>query len=1414
MSVSLSPSNLYAEKVFAEHPLSLWSLDDNADYIALIESNGLPDSPLDQRNMIYNWQNASGFVSVGNIFAYNVTRTNRFWNPNVVGSSSGWDTTEPSVSLSVSSANNLFGATSLRVLDTTGNSGIVSDKLKISVTPNSNYSFSFYVKGQAGKTIRVSWTEYDSLNVATTEGVPQSVFETSGVWDRFEISGTTKPTTNKISLNILNDTGGSHTFYLDGFLFELGLDAQDYFDGSFTNAYWNGVANDSTSTLSYSPDIATVGTPPFPNLPTSKLTNFSGGVFSETMDYYSNPIFNTLQLSQTLKTVSFSSYFFFEKQNVQSVRLGYRYDSTNYYATFDVSSFSNRWLFLSKTFDFSAVPLNKNVSFFFEFVLKNDQEETPIYVNGQNVGQWAEEFCGVSVGAVAEARPENIVGIEDYCDSVITANAYGLSSLNGYYLIKNGQLLGKNTGIPLVFGAANLTALSPNPTGGPSVIVPGYGFLNDSGKNTVYTSEFWIRVNANTLAPRKIFGPLASNDGLYVDGSFLTLNIGSKYQSHYMSEWYRPMLVHITYFDNTATLTINGEQVFTIQLDDSDLNFPAKSIDGVDQDWLGFYAYPDVPQVEIDCVGIYSYRIPEVVAKRRWVFGQGVDIPENLNSAYNGTSVVVDYSFANYSNNYGYPNNASWGQGIIENAAVENSVLSTPTYSLPTANFDLLTAENWYTDLTSISGGAKITLRPNTSWDEVNGYLLFDQLSLLRQGTTAIYGIFEAAITEDSPKESIIFKIEDESTGEYFAAILNEKDSVDGTTISLIEYRFKSASSSEVLISTGGDVTKGNTFAVGLNFDKYATYFASGLPRFFSNKSRLKVYLAGDKSYSRTFAGTIVRFGFCTPRNFAKIQLLFNPDSGTVDSFPQIYDAGDDYFGNAGNNTEDPLGSASTNSVWEQVVDGGTYANLPTYSVDANNPVAGILYEHVASYTLTPKEYFGEKTIDIATDSYWEDYVPLKYFGKNVLDQNGDIDYGLDFLQFNLDHPKPIFLNPDGNTFNTVLSEVRCYVTFQYANQTDIKYQSWFTDFVGAPKNGVIVPDENWMTTLYEVVDGTVVYVPRGVDFEALTVHVHLEFPVDGILNKKVKLKNLQISGKALDSIRPNKVGTRFGTAIYPYKRFGNYFDYKQASPYTIYKGSTPYMYLTRTSGIQPVGTFGATEDRGIAIPINSSLSSRYRLTAIQATVRFEDYQFPTTPLKIAEIDGKDKDLEFFIVSTHPDKIRAKIYAIDTSTGQEALAIKYYLNGDLVVKPEISLNEWNMLGLSFGNSIDLDSAIGAIRFTGPIMFNNLSFYEETAFQRQQSALYRQWYGVKNGVDPDTDADPMVLEWDDWNGGTWNDVLVISGVEEYGVSPTDIYSAYTGTNKIIVSDGTGVQLGNYAYTVYKDVVITTQTITPV
>ena len=71
------------------------------------------------------------------------------------------------------------------------------------------------------------------------------------------------------------------------------------------------------------------------------------------------------------------------------------------------------------------------------------------------------------------------------------------------------------------------------------------------------------------------------------------------------------------------------------------------------------------------------------MAKRRWVYGQGVISAESINSSYGGTSAFIDYPFADYTSNYNYPSFASWQQGAFDNLATTNTALTTPQYSLP-----------------------------------------------------------------------------------------------------------------------------------------------------------------------------------------------------------------------------------------------------------------------------------------------------------------------------------------------------------------------------------------------------------------------------------------------------------------------------------------------------------------------------------------------------------------------------------------------------------------------------------------------------------------------------------------------------------------------------------------------------------
>ena len=113
--------------------------------------------------------------------------------------------------------------------------------------------------------------------------------------------------------------------------------------------------------------------------------------------------------------------------------------------------------------------------------------------------------------------------------------------------------------------------------------------------------------------------------------------------------------------------------------------------------------------------------------------------------------------------------------------------------------------------------------------------------------------------------------------------------------------------------------------------------------------------------------------------------------------------------------------------------------------------------------------------------------------------------------------------------------------------------------------------------------------------------------------------------------------------------------------------------------------------------------------------------------------------------------------------------------------------------------LDFSYFEGAIRLTGPLLFNNISFYQSTNLQEVQNVSERPWFRVKvlNSTD---------LDWKFWNTGSfnWNKVLVLSETSYYGVNPSEVYKSYTGTNKIIVDDDKVLRFGNYKYTGYSDI----------
>ena len=1144
----------------------------------------------------------------------------------------------------------------------------------------------------------------------------------------------------------------------------------------------------------------------------------------------SNDIMNLQDFNKYLRTFSIGGYFYSESAYVAGFEIGYQYTDTTsgqnvtHLKNYD-SIINNNWVFISETFDTPPDDSSIRLVFKINFIGGSETEDV-FLVNGISLGQWSEEFASTSLGVQAINIPSTISLAPQ---KGVVSKCYGLQELDAYYLVSDNMLKAKNSGIPIVYGTSGLTTLYPN-TDLPSLIIPGSGFLNESGKFKQYTFETWLRINSYSNDRKRIIGPIASEDGIYVDGPSIGLKIGNEYGAYYVGEWTRPMLVHMRVGKDTASLVINGQEVISLNYLTESLSLPSMlNSNDKDQDWIGFYAYDDIYPIEVDCVGIYPYIVATAVAKRRFVFGQGVDIPENINTSYSGTSVFIDYSFADYTSNYSYPKIGSWNQAFNDNTSIINKSLSVVSHPLPETILSSKTEEELLLDCKVIQSSDTrnfLSFRPNTSWNSVSGYLFFKNFDFIKTPISAFYGCFRLPATSSSVQT--LFKIEKENTNSYFLIqLLNNQISY------VINYNGTSETIYSPLVAEPGELVD-----VGLNIPAFVSRFGNPASDFFGSLSDLRMYVGGDKNGLSTFTGKIYNVGVCTAYNFQKIRFLFNEIGVPIWN-------------------EDLFAVYQNNQLIN--VDGGIdTTSMPPYgglTDTANGALTGggvsvaeedSLLDHVASYTLLPEMVFDTYKLTVSASAYWEDQLPLTYFAESVLDKRGDQYFDLDFIQFNIDYPIPsktiaIETEPEPWTYAELSDEygtpiqrtytsldnylftgyndyddlknkiakdyrydtdgsiVKTYVTFQYtelgANQT----YYYFTKTERPSRNGVLIPGSDWMTTKYEVVDNMIIYPPTGVDFNDLSIVTHIEMNVKDSQTNNVSIKKLSYASQALNESDASPIGTRFGTSIYPYTKTGIYYNFKKNNPFAIYTGSSPYLYLTKTSGIQLKGKYDPLVNRGLVIPVNESRAEGFKAIAMQMAVRFDGDYFPYAPTQIFEIQSKDSYIKFYMVANDPSGRRAKIYAIDAKTGLVQNGIGFYWNGKIVKEPIITLQEWGFLGINFMNSLNFSFFEGAVRLTGPLLFNSISYYQSTNLQEVQNVAERPWFRVKVlGSYP--------LDWEFWDSPSfnWNNVLVLSETSYYGVDPSNVYKSYTGTNKIIVDDDRTVDFGEYSYTIFTDV----------
>lgn len=1079
-----------------------------------------------------------------------------------------------------------------------------------------------------------------------------------------------------------------------------------------------------------------------------------------------------VDLDDSLATFSLSSFIKIMQGYIVSASIGISYTDESF-GSYDVSKkflrfVNNKWIMISETFDIPQ-GLDEDYSLFIEVEYLSSQSLDPfiMLVSGYSIGQWSEEFSSTSMGVKPEFLSDSIYGIPSNTKAIRVLGSVE-STKDGYILANDSRLYARNFGMPLVYGSESSTTIYPN-TDLPSILIPGLGFLNKSGQNKNYSLEFWMRVNSFTSSEKRIFGPVASTDGLYMDGPFIKIKIGQRVASHFVGEWSRPMAVHFIISDQQVSLLINGESVAVIDVDRSTLSFPEENIGGSQADWLGFYSYEETTPFEINSISIYSYLISNTIAKRRWIYGQAVDNPEALNTAFGGKSIYFDYEFSKYGNGYSYPKTGSWADGTNNNMEISGNRLGIPKYSTPAILSETSTQLEILEDNLALQNEDSLFISLPT-----DSSFYFDTLNPLNSKLEAIFGVFKIK-SNDFENETLLL-IKDDISGNHFEVFI---------TPGTIWYSLKIYNQTITVASSEYSVIN-EKFAVGLAFDKMAMYFGNELSNFLSNRDSLKLFVGGGPD-RQTFSGNIYDISFLNEFSFNKSSSHF-ADNGLLAELDS------DIINNA-------------------------YTSYSMKITEDQNTLNLDVSSYGSWTTSLPMSYFGKYIInDRGNSSYDLDFIQFNvgYPSPGSFVRVTETDESWTYQELNLKFSSPTqkrYSDLDNSLYtgyvdytdlqynarqtyryDTSSSLVKTYIYFKDISSGMGNSENYYSEIISPAKNGIVSPGSEWINTKYEIVDDMIIYPPTGIDFSKTAIFVEIISNVDGISDKPVSIDKLQLASVSLNNSYGTPIGTKFGIDVYPFTKNGFYYDFKAKNPFSLYKGSSPYLYLNKNSGIRVRGDFSAYGSRGIEIPVNSEKSPKYKMIALQFFAKFEDDFFPYSPTEILEIESSSGNIKLFMEAVHPQGKRAKLYAVNVKTGQVENGVGFYVNGKLVKDGIMTIKQWSAIGIGLANFIDFSVTGGAIRITGPLTITNLSHYNSVNLQQVQTTSARQWLKVKeDGF--------LTLDWEYWEGQfKWFEVLVLASSSFYGVDPSGIYKTYTGTSRVGIDDQTILRAGRYKYNV--------------
>ena len=1094
-------------------------------------------------------------------------------------------------------------------------------------------------------------------------------------------------------------------------------------------------------------------------------------------------------------------------KNVATYDIGFIVGGQRYYLNHTVES-EGSWQKISYTKQITSTEnLTPFIKINYSDNLETGEVNSPVYINGLSVGQWSEPYNHKNTGVFSEELPASLTSLLPYAGFLkgLKLDAYGFNDSDDAYIIQERKrLLAEKANVPMVYGSRNnISIFSKNPlevfedftSGGssfesvfidlidggsssatftssvdagtssylnedvllPSIIFPGKGFLSNSGKYTNITTEFWLRINNESVSPVRIFGPLTSNDGIYVESSSITIKVGKYVKSYFIGSWYRPMLVHFSQSPNEISLMINGEKVISIPVDLELI----ESLTSESEDFLAFFGDDKISIFEIDCFSIFPYIVSEQIAKRRYVYGQGVEEQDSLIENINGDLHQIDFAFSGYGSTISYPDRTQWESGYFNNLKVDSSGLSLIDYNLPEVLFNYVSASATVTQLQSENFLSSfesdnfliqdetypfLSMSPSASYSNYYGTLYFSKLNQLNHPTSSIYGIFKAP--QGVNQEQTVLYFENSRNNDYFKVALSSGS---------LQYIYNGS------VLTQTPVASEEFFAAGFDIDKISTTYASQIKNFFSNPETISFNVAGygqSKFYGKMFSLTI------NNKFYTQKDSLFNE------------------FGIA-----------------EKTFTGDKFA-------------------YVGSYTLVPKTSNSTVYLDVASSGYWESSIPLSYFGKYIIDSKGNRVYDLDLIQFNIDAPtSPFIIGDEISTDFQNSSPVKSYITLQ--EKTNVGMTP-YTDYVSTrliSQEGKILnfDEENDLeTTKFLVSDGTIVFPPDFIgNFSDYYIGVHVELKSDGTKTNNLKVKRMSFASLSFDESEFFAINTTGGRKVYPIVKIQDQYVYDQKNPVIIDIESSPYLYLTKNSGIH-VAPYLIEDglERGLSFPINPELRSDFTAAGIQLFLMYDKERLFSSRQLLGRIISSDRSIDIVLIPEEDQK-RAYLKFFDTFTQNEETGFKAFLNGRFSDNILIRPLEWNVLTVSFeSSSFELNSRIAQLEIYSGIVVNNVAIFKKSTEVSSISESSNEWINVLRDLDVYGAAQPE-FDWDYWQddteqGGvgfaTWTNVLNFqrNTAVKITINGEGIFNSYTGLSSVVSDDNSMLNVNFDSIRLFNDV----------